>query len=107
VTERESLAAAQGLTRIYVVVTAEWGGHDVVGCSVTADRAWFSHVSSDTRWLTRDTTDGFSDRRAQLEAAYPDGYEVVLINPGAELPAEIAHHFTPGSPLDPMEGEES
>lgn len=102
-----SLTAAEGLTRIYVVVTAEWGGHDVVGYSVSADRAWFSHVSSDARWLKRDTTDGFRDRREQLEAAYPNGYEVVLVELGAELPVEIAHHFTPASPLDPMEGDES
>lgn len=81
-------------TTIYVVPTGRWISGDFSGLSVTADRVWFQHVSSSLGYLRRDTTDGFSDRRVQLEEAYPNGYKVVLVLPDEDLPAEIAHHFT-------------
>lgn len=79
--------------KVYVVPTGRWGTGDIAGVSVTADRVWFQHVSSSLGWLVRDTTTGFGDRRLELEQAYPDGFEVVLVQPGDDLPAEIAHHF--------------
>ena len=80
------------MTTVYVVETSRWGT-DICGVSVTADRVWFSHVSSSPSYLRRDTTDGWPDRRLELEAAYPDGYKVVYVTGDDELPAEIAHHF--------------
>lgn len=81
-------------TNVYVVVTGSFGS-DVAGVSVAADRLWFQHVSSSTWFLERDTTDGFADRKAQLDAAYPDGWTAVLVEVGAPLPDEVAHHFEP------------
>lgn len=79
-------------TKVYVVITGRFGS-DYAGVSLTADRVWFQHVSSSTGWLVRDTTGGFSDRKAELDAAYPEGWEAVLIDKGDPMPEEIAHHF--------------
>lgn len=80
-------------TKIYVVVESVWTTGDVSGTSVTVDRVWFSHMSSNRAWLLRDCTGGFADRRAELDAAYPGGWEPVLLDVGAEIPTEIQHHF--------------
>lgn len=81
------------MTTVYVVPTGRLSIGDYAGVSMTADRVWFQHVSSNLWFLERDTTVGFRDRREQLEAAYPDGFEIVMVEPGQDLPAEIAHHF--------------
>jgi len=83
-------------TVLYVVVEARWESGDVIGCSMTADRVWFEHMSSSVTWLRQDTTTGFRDRRDLLEAAYPNGLvvKVVDLTNGDELPEEIEHHFT-------------
>lgn len=72
------------MTTVYVVPTGRLSIGDYAGVSMTADRVWF---------LERDTTVGFKDRREQLEAAYLDGFEIVMVEPGQDLPPEIAHHF--------------
>ena len=87
-------------TKVYVVATGRWRSGDIVGVSVTADRIWFQHVSSSLSWLKRDTTDGWSDRKHQLQQAYPDGYEVIVVGPDDALPPEIAHHFNEGTAVE-------
>lgn len=81
---------------VYVVALGRWGTSDISGVSCDAERVWFEHVSSSMGWLVRDTTTGFTDRREQLEAAYPGGFRTVLVGPGDEMPREIAHHFGGG-----------
>ena len=84
------------LPRVYVVALGRFGGADYAGVSCDKDRVWFQHMSSSLWYLKSDCTTGFPDRRAELEKAYPDGFETVLIDlaDGGSPPAEIAHHFT-------------
>lgn len=75
---------------VYVIVQSEWKSGDVGGSLLldTGEVPW-GHMSSSRGWLQRDLTNGFGDRRARLEALYPNGYDVVLVDADDELPADV------------------
>lgn len=85
--------------KVYVVVTGRFGGlsdsGDVVGMLMHADgEVTAQHCSSGIFWLRTDLTTGFKNRREALEARYPDGYDVQVVNLyEEEPPAEIAQFF--------------
>lgn len=75
--------------KVYVVIQAEWPSGDVAGCLLhEAGDVTHSHMSSSRGWLVRDLTVNFG-RHAELEARYPDGYEVVTVGDGDGLPLEV------------------
>lgn len=55
-------------------------GDDVGGILVDPynGEVLYSHISSNIDWLKLDLTTNFPDRRRELNAKYPEGYEVVL-----------------------------
>ena len=85
--------------KVYVVVTGRFGGPDdggdVAGSLMHADGSiTASHCSSNLSWLQRDLTVGFKDRREALEARYPDGFDVEVVNLyEQDPPEEIAQFF--------------
>lgn len=85
-----------GKARLYVVPIGRLGD-DYAGVLASAGKVWWQHVSSSTSWLARDLTSG-TERVAELAAAFPDGYDLVVLEAGAELPPEIAYLFEPAEP---------
>ena len=85
--------AVESKPKVYIVVLGHSALGDIDGVLVTVeDGPLWSHMSSDIEWLRNDLTTTFTDRKATLEAKYPDGYDVVLID-GTPLPADIARYF--------------
>lgn len=82
--------------KVYVVVTGRFGTSDVSGILMHADgEVTAQHVSSSVSWLQNDLTTSFADRREALEARYPGGYDVQVVDLFDEdPPPEIAEHFT-------------
>lgn len=80
---------------IYVVVTGRLGHGDVAGVLVVDGKPLWSHLSSSVTYLKRDLTDGFGDRKEELERRFPDGYNVEVFDlpEGDKLPDDIAHLF--------------
>jgi len=75
---------------VYVVPEYQMSSGDVGGCLLrdNGEVPW-SHMSSSVSWLQRDLTNGFADRREQLNAWYPNGYDVVVVTEGVEIPADV------------------
>ena len=81
------------LPEVYIVVQGRSAIGDVIGLLVTAeDGPLWGHTSSHLEYLKGDLTTTFTERRAALEAKYPDGYDVVVID-GSPLPEPIARYF--------------
>ena len=77
---------------LFAMVTAVLGG-DVAGVLYDHEgEPLHSHFSSSEGWLWHDLTTGFTDRREQLEALYPDGYEVVKLGRNATEEDFVALH---------------
>ncbi len=75
---------------VYVVVEGRWPGGDASG-SLLLDfgEVLWSHLSSSLSWLKSDLTTGFVDRRVHLADRYPDGYDVVVVDIGDEIPEDV------------------
>lgn len=86
------------MTKLYVVALGRFGADDISGVLITGNgEGIHQHVSSSIGWLVADLTSHFG-RKAELEQRYPDGYEIVTIDLGDDLPSEIAAYFESPDP---------
>lgn len=75
--------------KVYVAPFGRWGSEDIAGGLVTeTGEVLWEHISSNTDWLRHDLTET-ARRRADLEARYPDGYEVVEVEHWRKLPDHL------------------
>jgi len=80
------------LPTVYVVIQGEWSTGDVAGALLTeGGEALWGHMSSSVGWLQRDLTNGFSDRRDELDRRYPGGYRVVVSEGWDKVPGPVQH----------------
>lgn len=82
----------EGKPKVYLVIEGRTPIGDVSGMLVTPeDGPLWAHTSSHLDWLRHDLLVAGGHQEA-LDAKYPDGYDVVLID-GTPLPADIARYF--------------
>lgn len=81
------------MTKLYAVETGEFGPSDIAGVLITMEgEVVASHVSSSRDWLRDDLTKNFG-RDKELAERFGE-FEVVYVGMDAELPQEIAQHFS-------------